>query len=727
MYGLNSTSAAVASSRLDDDLQDRLNAIGPVLDAFLHPRSIAVVGASAEPNTLGGLLFANLVGSGFRGVALPVNKRHAEVQGVAAYPDLVSCPTVPDCVFVCVPAPAVPAVVAQAGDLGSKAVCVISAGYAETGSVGAGLQASLVETATAHGVRIVGPNCTGVLSGRGDWRFNVTFGRTVPRPGNTCMLSQSGAFGLGMLEMMQARNLGIGGFVSVGNAADVAVTDLLLYWGSDPLTKLILLYLESVPEPGSFIRAARQIGAEVPIVVLKAGRTKAGRRGAASHTAALSSGDAAVDAALRQAGVVRPETFEEMLDLAVMLGSEQRFLGRRVAIVTNGGGSGVLAADACESNGLVVPALSPPTVAALRSLLPPEASVANPVDMIASATEHHYGQVVRALGASSEVDAIVVVFNVPVLTTTSAVAAELVAARREIPEAVALVAVFLNSAGPPPVLRDAGIASFMFPEDAARALGRGVAWQSRRARTCAEVRSSARSRPVVDRTLPMLSAARQRARDGWLTTADAEALLSAYHIALPGSCIVRSPEEAGAAQERLGRPVAVKIAAGAHKSDLGGVRLGVCTPEAAADAVVSIRAALGRAGMAELANEILVQEQVGGGQEMIVGFNRDPLLGPVVMVGLGGRSVELLGDVALRVAPLSDQDVEEMVQSLKSYPLLVGYRGAPRLDYKALCRVVTTVSDIAMSHPEVTEMDINPLFVMQKGAVAADVRARLNS
>jgi acyl-CoA synthetase (NDP forming) len=720
--GLYSTGSAASSHHLDDDLRDRLNAVRPALDGFLHPQAIAVVGASADHNTLGGLLFGNLVDSHFSGTVLPVNKKHPEVYGMAAYPDLASCPTVPDCVFVCVPAPAVPAIVAQAGDLGIKAVCVISAGFAEVGSSGATLQASLVNEAAPRGVRIVGPNCTGILSGRGDLRFNATFGRTVPPPGNTCMLSQSGAFGLGMMEMMQARELGMGGFVSVGNIVDVGVTDLLLYWGQAPGTDLILLYLESIPDPGSFIRAARQVGAAVPVVVLKAGRTKAGRRGAASHTAALSSGDVAVDAALHQAGVIRAETFQDMVDLTMMLGVRQSSLGRRVAIVTNGGGSGVLAADACESHGLLVPELSQATSATLRSLLPPEASIANPVDMIASATEHQYGQVVRVLGSSSEIDAIIVVFNIPVLTPASAVAAELIAARKEIPSDVTLVSVFLNREGPPEVLRGTGIPSFMFPEEAARALGRSAAWQARRPLLSVKTPPRCFERPAVE---PLLSAARDRARDGWLTTADAEALLGAYGIAVPESRLVRTPGEAEAAQAELGCPVVVKIAAGVHKSDVGGVRLGVATPRAAAGAVLAIRADMGPAGMAELANELLVQEQVGAGQEMIVGVSRDPLLGPLVMVGLGGKLVELLGDVAVRVAPLTDGDVEDMVQSLKSYRLLTGYRGSPPLDYDALCEVVTKVSAIAADHPEISEMDINPLFVLEKGAVAADVRVRL--
>ena len=387
----------VVAGHLGDDLRDRARAVRPALDAFLHPRAIAVVGASTGPKSLSGLLFANLVASDFSGTLLPVN-RHPCVQGVPAYPDLASCPVVPDLVVVCVPAPAVAGVVVQAGELGIKAVCVISAGFAETGAAGAALQATLVSEATRGGVHLVGPNCTGVLSGTDGLRFNATFGRTVPGAGGTCMLSQSGAFGLAVLEAMEGRGLGVRGFVSVGNTADIGVADLLLYWGQDPGTDLILVYLESVPDPRSFIRVARHVGRRVPLVVLKAGRTQAGRRGAASHTAALSSGDVAVDAFLRQCGVIRAESIEEVLDLATVLGPQQCFRGRRVAIVTNGGGSGVIAADACESNGLVVPELTDATMARLRPLLPPEASVGNPVDMIASASARQYGDVVRALG-----------------------------------------------------------------------------------------------------------------------------------------------------------------------------------------------------------------------------------------------------------------------------------------------------------------------------------------
>ena len=396
----------------------------------------------------------------------------------------------------------------------------------------------------------------------------------------------------------------------------------------------------------------------------------------------------AVDAALHQAGVIHAESIEEMLDLATMLSSQRRFRGRRVAILTNGGGPGILAADACETNGLVVPELDQLTAAGLRSLLPPEASVGNPVDMIASATAAQYGQAARALGKAPGIDALIVMFNTPLITRAADVAAELIGARAEIGEDVPLISVFMNREGPPSVLSQAGIPSFAFPENAARALSRSIASEERRARPAGNV-----IRPDVDtgRVGRLVAAAASRASDGWLSATDAQALLDAYAISVARSVLVRTADEAAAAQAVLGCKVAVKLAAAIHKSNVGGLRLGVTTPVAAREAVQAIRADLESAGLGELATEFLVQEQIESGQEMIVGVNHDPSLGPLVMVGLGGTLVEMLDDVAARIAPLTDGDIEDMLQSLKAYRLLTGYRGAPALDVAALREVLHRV------------------------------------
>ena len=396
-------------------------------------------------------------------------------------------------------------------------------------------------------------------------------------------------------------------------------------------------------------------------MAVKAGRTEAGSRAAASHTAALSGGDVAVDALLHQAGVIRAESIEEMLDLATMLSSQRQFRGRRVAILTNGGGPGILAADACEANGLVVPELAERTSARLRSLLPPEASVSNPVDMIASATAEQYGQAVRVLGAAPEIDALIVMFNTPLITRACDVATELIAARAELGEDVPLVTVFMNREGPPAVSPRGRHPVVRVP----RERGPRPRAERRMGRPNGAVRPARCCDPNVDahQVGRLVAAADHRASDGWLAAADAQALLDAYGIAVARAVRVRTPAEAEAAQIELGCTVAVKVAAAIHKSDVGGLRLGVTTPVAAADAVRAIRADLESAGLAAVATEFLVQEQIESGQEMIVGVNHDPLLGSLVMVGLGGTLVELLGDVAVRVAPLTDNDIEDMLQS----------------------------------------------------------------
>jgi acyl-CoA synthetase (NDP forming) len=726
-----SASAAGAESGLEEDQADRnagtelaarASAAAAAMTALLHPQRIAVVGASSDPTTIAGLLFGNLVDSHFGGVVLPVNLKRPTVRDIPAYPDLRSCPVVPDLVVACVPASIVPAVVAEAGDLGVKAVCVISAGFAETGADGVKLQDDLVREAMTRSVRLVGPNCAGILAGEGPSRFNATFSRVVPPLGRTSLLAQSGAIGLAVLEAADARGLGIGDFVSVGNSPDDVVNDLVLHWGEDARTEVILLYVESIQNPKWFARIARDVGRRIPVVAVKSGRTEAGSRGAASHTAALAAGDTAVEALFHQAGVIRAESIEEMLDLAAMLGSEQHFAGRRVAIVTNGGGPGVLAADACEANGLAVPELSAAVSAKLRSLLTPEASVSNPVDMIASATAEQYGKVVRVLGSSAEVDAVLVMFNTPLITRAADVATELNAAHLELPKEVALVTVFMNREGPPSSLAAAGIPSFAYPENAARALQRSVAWEAWRNRAPGKV-----LRPRVDPgdVERIVTAARGRASDGWLTAADSHALLACYGIADARALRVHSEQEAAAAQAELGCTVAVKVAAAIHKTDVGGVRLGVATPAAAADALREIRRDLESAGMGEAAGEFLVQELIESGQEMIVGVNRDPALGPLVLVGLGGSLVEVLGDVAVRIAPLTDDDVAEMLASLKSYRLLTGFRGAPPLDAEALRQVLHRVSALVDDVDEVVEMDLNPVFVLAQGAIVADARIRL--
>jgi acetate---CoA ligase (ADP-forming) len=707
---------------LDAVLADQRAAARVAVAPFLRPGSIALAGASDRPGSIGDLLLANLLASGFAGPVYPVNPRHRVIHGMACYPELAACPTRPDLAVVAVPAPLVAEVVDQAGALGVRAVCVISAGFAETGGEGRALQDELRRRARAAGVRLIGPNCMGLLNGGPDPRFNATFSPVFPPPGRLAFVTQSGGLGLAALTLLAGPSLGVSGFVSVGNTADLAPNELLLYWDEDPGTDVVLAYLESVPDPRRFARIARRVCRHKPIVAVKAGRTGAGRRAASSHTAALAAGEVAVEALFHQAGVIRAGTLEEMFDVAAVLSAQPVPAGRRVAVLTNGGGPGILVADACEAAGLLVPELSGGTQAALRAGLPPQAAVRNPVDVVASATAGQYGQALRLLGAAEEIDAIIAVYIPPFVTDADDVAREITAAAAAQP-AKPVIAVFMTAGPAPARLSAAGIPAFTYPEQAAAALGQVARWAEWRARPAGHVVTPPgidprRGRSVVRRVLA------GQPGGGWANAEAAARLLAAYGIPTARSRLVRTPAQAAAAQAELGGPVVVKIAAAIHKSDVGGVALGITTPQAAASAVTAIRAALTEAGIGHLGGEFLVQEQIRDGVEMIIGVTHDPAFGPLVLAGLGGTTVEVLGDVAVRITPLSNTDVDEMLRSLRSYRLLTGYRQSPPLDVTAFAELLHRVSAMVEDIPEIAELDLNPVFVLQHGAVVADTRLR---
>jgi acyl-CoA synthetase (NDP forming) len=486
---------------------------------------------------------------------------------------------------------------------------------------------------------------------------------------------------------------------------------------------VVLAYLESVPDPRRFARIARRVCRNKPIVAVKAGRTGAGRRAASSHTAALAAGEVAVEALFHQAGVIRADTLEEMFDVAAVISAQPAPAGRRVAVLTNGGGPGILVADACEAAGLLVPELSDDTQAALRAGLPAQAAVGNPVDVVASASAEQYGRSLRLLGAAEEVDAIIVVFIPAIVIRAEDVAREIAAATASLP-AKPVIAVFMTAGPAPASLSDAGIPAFTYPEQAAAALGQIARWAEWRARPAGHVVTPPGIDPRRGREVTRRVLARQ-AGGGWADAAAAGQLLAAYGIAAARSRVVRTPDQAAVAQAELGGLVVVKIAAAIHKSDVGGVALGIDSPQAAADAVIAIRATLADAGIAEHAAEFLIQEQIRDGVEMIVGVTHDPAFGPLVLAGLGGTTVEVLGDVAVRITPLSNTDVDEMLRSLRSYRLLTGYRRSPPLDVAAFAELLHRVSAMVEDIPEITELDLNPVFVRQHGAVAADVRVRL--
>ncbi len=721
---------SVTERFLDTVAAEERAAARTALTRFLHPERVAVVGASRDRTTIGGMLFDHLRQADFSGVVYPVNANAPHVQGVAAYPDLSACPEVPDLVVVCVPAAAVPEVIDEAAALGVRAACVISAGFAEIGPKGAVRQDELLDRASQAGMRIVGPNCMGVLNGAADVRLNATFSPTLPAPGRVSMSSQSGALGLAVLDHVEALGLGIATFVSVGNKADVSGNDLLLYWEEDPDTDVILMYLESFGNPRKFSRIARRISRRKPIVAVKSGRTTAGIRAASSHTAAIASGDTAVGALFAQTGVIRTETLEEMFDCATLLSAPGTWpAGRNVAILTNAGGPGILAADALTSNNLEVPRLSDRTISNLEEFLPAEAGVSNPVDMIASASPEAYGKAVRILGNADEIDAVFVIFIPTARADVEDVAAELVAARGDLPTDTPIVSVVMTAHGLPDALQASGIPTFTFPEAAARAMGRVSAWAQWRRQPLGAIRTFEgidrdRARAMIRE---QLDTSTQPDGSVWLSTEETQELLRLYGVPIARSEVVTTPEAAVEVQAAIGGPVAVKVAAPIHKADIGGVALGLEGADEIRDAMTDMREQLIDQGLEQHAEAFLVQEMVGEGVEMVVGVTHDPSFGPLVLTGAGGTLVELLGDVSVRITPLTDIDVDDMLTELKMAPLLTGYRGSPPVDLAALKDLVHRVGAMVEDLPEVAELDLNPVFVRpgDGGVVAVDVRCKL--
>jgi acetyl coenzyme A synthetase (ADP forming)-like protein len=695
---------------------------------LLHPRSVAVIGASTDPTKIGYAVLSNLLAGDFAGTVYPVNPEHGSVRGVRTYPSVVDIPDSVDLAVVAVPADKVEGVLDGALEKGIKTLVIVSAGFAESGPRGLHAEVQLVGEARANGMRVVGPNALGVLNTDTAVRLNATLAPRLPARGHTGFLCQSGALGVAILADAEARGLGLSTFVSAGNRADVSGNDLLQYWETDPATDVVLLYLESFGNPRKFARIARRVSNQKPIVAVKSGRSQAGERAAASHTGSLAAGDVAVDALFRQAGVIRTETLDELFDVANLLAHQSLPAGNRVAILTNAGGLGVMCADACEADGLELPELSPGTVARLRKLLPAEAGVTNPVDMIASATAEHYGEALRVLAADEKVDSIIVIFIPPLVTRAEDVARALMEASAAIGDKTVL-SCFLGVRGVHEHLRSAEsvIPSHAFPESAARALARVSQYAAWRGRP----EGSVPDFPDVDRDRAAALAASQLGGGArWLEPAAVADLLALYGIRHARTAVGGTPDEVGEAARDIGGRVVVKIDSRTilHKTDVGGVRLDLRSPEDASAAADEMLARLEDQGLAGEVEGFIVQEMVSGeGAEMFVGMSHDPLFGPLVACGAGGVLVELQRDVATRLTPLTDFDVDEMLRSLKTYPLLEGYRGSPRLDVAALQELLLRVGMMVEDIPQLSELDLNPVMVLPEGegCVALDARMRI--
>lgn len=712
------------------------------LRPLLQPASVAVVGASRDRGSIGRRILTALTTSRFNGPIYPINPRIVQdavasgqpprLDGLPCYATVADIPKGVDLAIVAIPHAGVLSAVDACAAAEVKSLVVITAGYAESGVEGQARQQALLDKVRGYGMRMIGPNCMGVLNADPAIRLNASFSPIVPPSGSVALSSQSGALGMAIIQLANERRVGLSTFVSVGNKADVSGNDLLQYWEADPNTAVILLYLESFGNPRRFARLARRIARTKPIVCVKAGRTHAGSRAAGSHTAALAASDTAVDALFRQAGVLRADTLDEMFDIAACLEAQPLPAGRRVAIVTNAGGPGILAVDACEAAGLTVVEFAPETRAKLASFLPAEAAIGNPVDMVASAGPDEYRRALEVVMTAPDADALIVIYTPVDLqqagATLEAIRDGLEAGRRAGAVGKPILACVMAASGraQPLALEREHIPAYAFPENAARALGKVANYAAWRGQppgllwTFEDIKAD-EARAVCQRALDQHG-------DGWLDAQDTRAVLGAFGLPLAAGAIARSADEAAALAQAIGFPVAAKLAARrlTHKSDLGGVRLNLTSDAAVRRAFVDIMARGGACATAGEIDGVLIQSMISGGVETMIGVSDDRLFGPLVAFGLGGVHVEVLGDVQFRVAPLTDCDVDELLHGIRGLPLLRGYRGHPPADLDALRDLLLRVSRLAVEVPEMSELDLNPVIALPPGHGCRIVDARVH-
>jgi len=703
--------------------RDRLAAVAAVR-AFLEPRSIAVVGASRRADSVGGSVLRNLQASGFAGALHAVNPAATEVQGIAALASVEDIPGEVELAIIAVPSSKALDVAHQCAAKGVRALVVLSAGFSESGEEGARRERELLDACRTAGMRLIGPNCLGVLNTDPEHSLNATFAPGTPPAGDVGFVTQSGALGLALIDLAAEKGVGVSSFASVGNRADITANDLLEFWEEDPRTRVALLYIESFSDPRRFSRVARRIGRRKPIVAVKSGRSGSGARAAGSHTGALlAASDRATDALFEQCGVIRAETLAELLDVSSLISTQPLPRGARVGILTNAGGPGIMCADACEAAGLEVPEPSEDVRAELRAFLPKEAALGNPVDMIATAGAEHYRRAISALARWDGIDSLIVIFIRPLLTQAEDIAAAIHSAVTELPRQLPIQAVFM-SPGDQAVLREtATVPTHLYPEEAARALGkvvRHVRWSEAPPRTAPNLAGLHQ-----DEASAILAEALAEDLE-WLDPDRCARLLDSYGIATPASRSAADPQAAGLAAEEIGGAVALKALGPQilHKTEIGAVALGLTGAAEVAEAARDMDAELARHGLARTA--FSVQAMVENGVELLVGIATDPVFGPVVACGAGGTAVELLGDVRLRVCPLDSADPAEMLNDLAVRPLLDGYRGGDPADVDAVEDVILRVGAIAERHHEIVELDLNPLLATTHGVVAVDVRVRLH-
>ncbi|MHB1323057.1 MAG: acetate--CoA ligase family protein [Coriobacteriia bacterium] len=692
-----------------------------MLTGFFAPRSIAVVGASRDPGKVGHAVFANLVAGGYPGRLHPINPAASEVLGHAAYPALADIPEQVDLAVVVVPASACVAIIAECAALRIRSAIVISAGFRETGPSGAALERELMRTAREGGVRILGPNCLGLIATNA--RINASFAPLMPPTGSISFLSQSGALGTAVLDWAAGAGVGLAHFVSLGNKADVSEIDLIEAWTEDPHTAVVVAYLEAITEGRDFVAAVRRLVDRAPFIALTAGSSDAGARAVSSHTGSLAGTRSAYEAAFRKAGATAAHTVQELFDFADGFARQPLPDGPGTVILTNAGGPGILATDACEEHGLLLATLEPGTTASLREVLPSAAAVYNPVDILGDASADLYDQALDIVLRDPNCHSLIVILTPQAMTQPIETARRVVARSHE--AGVTTMGVFMGAASVAEavgVLAAGGVPAYAYPE---RAVGTLAAMERHRA-----FRDAPPSEPCdvsIDRaTVRAAVDHAQQAHRTFITDPSAQRIAQACGVRTPKTGVAADLSGAISLAEEIGYPVVLKISSPdiLHKSDIGGIMLDLTDSESVASAYDAIISRVARRMPEARIWGVTVQEQVPRGREVIIGVNRDPRFGPILMFGLGGIYVEVLKDVTFRLCPVLPDEARQMITEIRSVALLRGSRGAPPADTDAIVDVICKVSALATEFDDITELDINPLVVLDRGhgAVAADIR-----
>lgn len=698
------------------------------LTEFFNPRSVAVIGASTNPEKLGYAVLDNLVSGGYiqEGAVFPVNPKAEEILGLKAYPSVQEIPEAVDLAVIVIPYPFVPDALRTCGKKEIPAVIVISAGFREAGREGLERELELIEIAKQYGIRLIGPNCLGVIDTYTP--LNASFSAGTPKQGPMAFMSQSGALGTAVLDISLAGRLGLSKFVSLGNKADVDEIDLLRAWADDDDTNVIMIYSEGMTNGQEFIKTAREVTARKPIVAIKSGVTQSGSRAVSSHTGSLAGSEQAYHAAFRQAGVLRANSMQALFDIALALGYQPLLEGDRIAIITNAGGPGILATDALERSGLSLARFENETISTLGQYLPDAASAANPVDVLGDAKADRYQLALETVSADPNVDGLMVVLTPQAMTEIVATADAIGEVAKKIDKPV--ITSFMGETMVVPGierLEEYGVPNYPFPENAALAF-----------KAMSEYRQI-RSRPKpeyvnfdVDQesTRQVLNAVRE---DNRMTIGDSEArqILTAYGMKIPVSELAASPEEAVQLANQIGYPVVLKIASPdiLHKTDVAGVKVGLSSAGEVQDAFeLMVYRAQRYLPQAHLWGCLVQQMVPPGGLEVLVGMNRDPQFGPLVTFGLGGIYVETLKDVTFRIAPFAVQSAEKMLSEIRARALLDGVRGEPPVDKEAIVETLLRIGQLVQDFPEIVELDINPLMVYPQGmgAIAIDMRLVLS-